>query len=149
MAFPDFQILPYILHRLIFHLNEPTWAQGPTAAECSAEPGWLQLEAATSCHQNPLYRSPSKVCHFCTALISYWVPTPHTALQTDLNSPGFCTEAMQQHPAHGFYWEHTKNPAVRTPIGAFFFFILWLHLNLRLCRIFMPLPAASSHWDFA
>lgn len=31
-----------------------------------------------------------------------------------------------------------------------FFFLLWIHLILiRLCHIFMPLPAVFSHWDFA
>lgn len=86
IAFPNFQILPYILHRLMCHLNEPTWAKAQVQLSVLQNRDGLSLKQPHLVIK-PLLKKLFKVDHFCTALISYQVPTPHTALQTHLNWP--------------------------------------------------------------
>lgn len=82
--------------------------KGPSPAECSAEPGWLKLETATSCHQTPFreealqsgsfLHSP----HFIASAYTTYSSTKSPELTTT-ELTRFGTEEMQQHPAHGFY----------------------------------------------
>lgn len=70
IAFPNFQIMPYILHRLMCHLNEPTWAKAQVQLSVLQNQDGLSWKQPHLVIKPLLEKKLFKVGHFCTALIS-------------------------------------------------------------------------------
>lgn len=124
------------------------------AAEYSAEPGWIKLETATSRHQTRFTEAIQR--SVISAQSSFHTKCLH---HTQLHNLTW-TDRSRTHLAFALrqcnstqHMAFTGNTSKTQQWGlswGLFVFLLWIHLILiRLCHIFMPLPAVFSHWDFA